>query len=290
MKYAFVKAHSNDWPVRWLCRLLDVHQSGYYAWRQRSKSPRTRANERLTGLIKQFRLESGGVYGYRKILADLREVGERCGINRVHRLMRIAGLKAQVSYPKPRQRSGRPHVVVPNRLQQQFTTTQPNETWVTDITHIKTHEGWLYLGVVVDLFSRSVVGWSMQSRITKELVLDALLMTVWRRKPKSTVTVHLDQGSQYTSHDWQRFLKQHDLEGSMSRRGNCHDNAVAESFFRLLKRERIKRHIYPDREAARADVFNYIEMFYNSKRRHGFNDQLSPVEYEKRFIERLVSA
>ncbi len=289
MKYAFVKAHSSDWPVRWLCRYLDVHPSGYYAWQWQPKSARAKANERITGLIKQFWLESGGVYGYRKIHADLREVGEHVGQNRVYRLMRAAGLKAQVGYRKPRQRSGRPHIVAPNRLQQQFTTTQPNETWVTDITHIKTHEGWLYLGVVVDLFSRRVVGWSMQSRITKELVLDALLMAVWRRKPKSTVTVHSDQGSQYTSHDWQAFLQQHGLEGSMSRRGNCHDNAVAESFFQLLKRERIKRHIYPDRETARADVFNYIEMFYNSKRRHSFNDQLSPVEYEKRFSERLVS-
>lgn len=147
----------------------------------------------------------------------------------------------------------------------------------------------MYLGVIVDLFSRRVVGWSMQSRITKELVLDALLMAVWRRKPQRQVMVHSDQGSQYTSHDWDAFLRKHDLEGSMSRRGNCHDNAVAESFFQLLKRERIKRHIYPDRETARADVFNYIEMFYNSKRRHSFNDQLSPVEYENRFSERLGS-
>ncbi len=197
--------------------------------------------------------------------------------------------RAQVGYRKPRHRSGPAHVVVPNRLQQQFTTQTPNETWVTDITYIRTHEGWLYLAVVVDLFSRRVVGWSMHSRITRDLVLDALLMAVWRRKPTTEVTVHSDQGSQYTSEDWQSFLTSHGLEGSMSRRGNCYDNAVAESFFQLLKRERIRRHVYPTREAARSDVFNYIEMFYNSKRRHGFNDQLSPVEYEKRFTERLVS-
>ena len=243
----------------------------------------------MTGLIKQFWLESGGVYDYRKIHADLREVGEHCGQNRVYRLMRAAGLKAQVGYRKPRQRSGPPHVVAPNRLKQQFTTAQPDATWVTDITYIKTHEGWLYLAIVVDLFSRKVVGWSMQTRITKERVLNALLMAVWRRKPKTTVTVHSDQGSQYTSHDWQAFLKNHGLEGSMSRRGNCHDNAVAESFFQLLKRERIKRQVYATREDARADVFNYIEMFYNPKRRHGFNNQLSPVEHERQFTERLVS-
>jgi putative transposase len=150
-------------------------------------------------------------------------------------------------------------------------------------------EGWLYLAVILDLFSRRVIGWSMQARIKKELVLDALLMAVWRRKPTSSVTVHTDQGSQYTSHDWQNFLKAHNLEASLSRRGNCHDNAVAESFFQLLKRERIKRHIYSTRDDARSDIVDYIEMFYNSKRRHGFNDLLSPVEYENRFSERLVS-
>ena len=236
---------------------------------------------RLTGLIKQFWLESGGVYGYRKIYSDLREHGERCGENRVYRLMHLAGLKAQVGYRKPRQRGGPPHVVVPNQLNRQFTTEQPNESWVTDITYIKTHEGWLYLAVVLDLFSRKVVGWSMRSRITKELVLDALLMAVWRRKPTSNVTVHSDQGSQYTSHDWQSFLKNHGLEASMSRRGNCHDNAVAESFFNLLKRERIRRRAYKTRAEARQDVFDYIEMFYNPTRKHLRNGMLSPVEFER---------
>ncbi|MEL6303007.1 MAG: IS3 family transposase, partial [Pseudomonadota bacterium] len=153
----------------------------------------------------------------------------------------------------------------------------------------KTHEGWLYLAVVVDLYSRRVVGWSLQQRIKKELVLDALLMAVWRRKPRSTVTVHSDQGSQYTSHDWQHFLQANNMQASMSRRGNCHDNAVAESFFQLLKRERIKRHVYSTRDQARADVVDYIEMFYNSKRRHSFNNLLSPVEYENRFEKRLIS-
>ncbi len=158
-----------------------------------------------------------------------------------------------------------------------------------DITYIKTHEGWLYLAVVVDLFSRRVIGWSMKSRITKELVLDALLMAVWRRSPKAKVPVHSEQGIQYTSHDWDAFLSQHGLQGSMSRRGNCHDNAVAESFFLLLKRERIKRKVYSTREDARTDIFEYIEMFYNAKRRHGSNNQLSPVEYEKQYDRELIS-
>jgi len=253
------------------------------------RSARAIVNDRITGLIKQFWLESGGIYGYRKIHSDLREIGEKCSKNRVHRLMREAGLRAQVGYRRPRTRSGLASVLAPNRLQQNFKVDRPNEAWVSDITHIRTHEGWLYLAVVIDLYSRRVVGWSMQSRITKELVLNALLMAVWRRKPGASVIVHSDQGSQYTSHDWQAFLKAHDLQASMSRRGNCHDNAVAESFFQLLKRERVKRHIYSTRIDARADLVDYIEMFYNSKRRHGFNDLLSPVEYEKRFTERLVS-
>ncbi len=160
---------------------------------------------------------------------------------------------------------------------------------VTDITYIRTHEGWLYLAVVVDLFSRKIIGWSMQSRMTKDIVLNALLMAVWRRNPQKQVLVHSDQGSQYTSHEWQSFLKSHSLEGSMSRRGNCHDNAVAESFFQLLKRERIKKKIYGTREEARSDIFDYIEMFYNSKRRHGSSDQMSPTEYENQYYQRLGS-
>ena len=289
MRYAFIRNYSGLWPIRWLCDLLDVHPSGYYAWRQQPMSRRQKTDDRLTGLIKQFWLESGGVYRYRKIHEDLREYGEWCGPNKAHRLMRLAGLKAQVSYRKPRHRGGAAHIVVPNRLQRRFATMAPDDTWVTDITHIRIHEGWLYLAVVVDLFSRKVVGWSMQSKITKELVLNALLMAVWRRNPKSKVMVHSDQGSQYTSHDWQSFLKDNNLKGSMSRRGNCHDNAVAESFFQLLKRERIKRKTYTTREDARTDVFDYIEMFYNARRRHGFNNQLSPVEYEKQYKMRLES-
>lgn len=179
------------------------------------------------------------------------------------------------------------NVVTPNVLQRQFHPEAPNESWVTDITHIRTHEGWLYLAVVVDLFSRRVSGWSMQPRITKELLLDALLRALWRRNPKSQVLVHSDQGSQYSSHDWSAFLKAHGLQGSMSRRGNCHDNAVAESFFQLLKRERIRRNIYPTRNKARNDIFDYIELFYNVRRRHGFTGQHSPVEYEQRYRMRL---
>ncbi|EAB1739403.1 IS3 family transposase, partial [Salmonella enterica] len=289
LRYAFIRDNNCCWPVRLLCRVLDVHPSGFYAWLQQPHSQRHQTDLRLTGQIKQFWLESGCVYGYRKIHLDLRDSGQQCGVNRVWRLMKRVGIKAQVGYRSPRARKGEASIVSPNRLQRQFNPDAPDERWVTDITYIRTHEGWLYLAVVVDLFSRKIIGWSMQSRMTKDIVLNALLMAVWRRNPQKQVLVHSDQGSQYTSHEWQSFLKSHGLEGSMSRRGNCHDNAVAESFFQLLKRERIKKKIYGTREEARSDIFDYIEMFYNSKRRHGSSDQMSPTEYENQYYQRLGS-
>ncbi|HIH9016584.1 MULTISPECIES: IS3 family transposase [Enterobacteriaceae] len=289
LRYAFIRDNTCCWPVRLLCRVLDVHPSGFYAWLQQPHSQRHQADLRLTGQIKQFWLESGCVYGYRKIHLDLRDSGQQCGVNRVWRLMKRVGIKAQVGYRSPRARKGEASIVSPNRLQRQFNPDAPDKRWVTDITYIRTHEGWLYLAVVVDLFSRKIIGWSMQSRMTKDIVLNALLMAVWRRNPQKQVLVHSDQGSQYTSHEWQSFLKSHGLEGSMSRRGNCHDNAVAESFFQLLKRERIKKKIYATREEARSDIFDYIEMFYNSKRRHGSSDQMSPTEYENQYYQRLGS-
>ncbi|HCD6221607.1 TPA: IS3 family transposase [Enterobacter hormaechei] len=289
LRYAFIRDNSRCWPVRLLCRVLDVHPSGFYAWFKQPYSQRHQVDLRLTGQIKQFWLESGCVYGYRKIHLDLRDSGQQCGVNRVWRLMNRAGIKAQVGYRSPRARKGEASIVSPNRLQRQFNPDAPDKRWVTDITYVRTHEGWLYLAVVVDLFSRKIIGWSMQSRMTKDIVLNALLMAVWRRNPQKQVLVHSDQGSQYTSHEWQSFLKAHGLEGSMSRRGNCHDNAVAESFFQLLKRERIKKKIYGTREEARSDIFDYIEMFYNSKRRHGSSNQMSPTEYEKQYYQRLGS-
>jgi len=213
----------------------------------------------------------------------LKEHGETIGINRVHRLMRKSHLKAQVGYRKSGYRASSAHRATLHLLQREFTINQPDRTWVSDITYIRTHEGWLYLAVVIDLFSRRVVGWSMDSRMTKELVLNALLMALWRRNPKDKVTAHSDQGSQYTSHEWSAFLKNYRLEGSMNRRSNCYDNAVAESFFHLLKRERIKRKVYSSRDKARLDVFDYTEVFYNPKCRHGYTNQLSPVAYENQY-------
>lgn len=161
----------------------------------------------------------------------------------------------------------------------------PNKVWVTDITYIRTYEGWLFLAAVMDLYSRQIVGWATASTMTSDLVLQALMAAAWRRKPGPGVLVHSDQGCQFTSNDWQSFLKAHRMVPSMSRRGNCHDNAVAESFFSVLKKERIKRRIYPTRATAASDVFDYIEMFYNPIRRHGSAGGMSPVEFEKRYAQ-----
>ena len=202
--------------------------------------------------------------------------------NRVARLARQANIKAQIGYKRrPGSYGGRPSVIVDNTLDRQFDVEEPDKVWVTDITYIRTLEGFAYLAVVIDLYSRRVVGWSMQSRQTTDVVLQALLMAVWRRKPKNRVLIHSDQGSQFTSMDWASFLKAHNLEHSMSRRGNCHDNAVAESFFNLLKRERVRRRTYSSRAEARQDVFDYIEMFYNPRRKHTKNGMLSPVDFER---------
>jgi len=282
VRYAFIKAHRSLFLIRSMCRVLRVHHSGFYAWLKSPLSRRGKDDRRLTGLIKQSWLESGCVYGYRKIHDDLRSLGEHCCPNRVARLTRLSGIKAQIGYKKkPGSYGGKPAVVATNQLKQSFDILEPDQVWVTDITYIKTYGGWLYLAVIIDLYSRRVIGWSMQSRMQMDLVLSALLMAVWRRKPTSTVIIHSDQGSQFTSLEWQTFLKTHNLEASMSRRGNCYDNAVAESFFHLLKSERIRRKIYATRENARQDIFNYIELFYNPKRKHGKNGMLSPIDYER---------
>ena len=195
--------------------------------------------------------------------------------------MRQAQLRSVRGYKRPRYRVGLPATAAPNRLQREFTVTLPNQVWVTDITYILTHEGWLYLTAVIDLYSRMVVGWSMNSSMATELVLDALTMAVWRRRPTGPVMIHSDQGSQFGSDDFARWCKDNQLVPSMSRRGNRWDNAVAESFFSSLKNERIKRQIYATRQDAKSDVFDYIEGFYNRIRRHSHLDQLSPLAFEQ---------
>lgn len=273
-----------------MCRVLEVQRSGFYAWLKQPKSLRTQEDDRLLGKIKQFWIESGFAYGYRNITKNLKEDGEGCGPNRVHRIMKMAGIRSQRGYKRhPGFKGGGISHVAPNTLDRQFDADEPNKVWVTDFTYIRTYEGWLYLTVVIDLFSRQVVGWSMKHNPRADLVIDALLMAIWRRRPTQRVLIHSDQGVQYTCRDWRSFLEDHNLEASMSRRGNCHDNAVAESFFSLLKTERIKRKIYKTRNGARADAFNYIELYYNPNRRHGNNGGLSPLAYENRYFEKLSS-
>ncbi len=271
-----------------MCRLLRVHHSGYYQWIKQPESARALENKRLTALIQESWLESGGIYGSPRIYQDLREAGETCSVNRVARLMNCARLKALRGYKAPRHRAGKPAVAAKNQLNREFNYAEPNKAWVTDITYIRTYEGFLYLAVILDLHSRRVIGWSMKASMAKEIVIDALMMAIWRRNPKQPVIIHSDQGSQFSSDEWNRFLSAHNLSASMSRRGNCWDNAVAESFFSSLKKERIKRRIYSTREEARSDIFDYIEVFYNRQRRHSHLGQLSPADYEEK--ERLNEA
>jgi len=267
---------------------MSVHPSGFYAWLKQPLSQRAKEDIRLLGQIKQFWMESGFIYGYRNITKDMKEHGEACGKNRVYRIMREAKIKSQRGYKRhPGFKGGAVSLVAPNTLDREFSVDEPNKVWVTDFTYIRTYEGWLYLTIVLDLFSRQIVGWSMKSNPKADLVIDALLMALWRRKPKAKVLIHSDQGVQYTCSDWRKFVLDNNLELSMSRRGNCHDNAVAESFFSLLKGERIRRKIYKTRNEARSDVFNYIEFFYNPTRRHGYNDGVSPIDFEKQYYEKL---
>ncbi len=264
-----------------MCRVLDVARAGFYAWLHNPVSARDKDNQRLLTLIRDSYSLSGGVYGYRRVHGDLHEIGETCGKNRVGRIMQLNRIKAVRGYKAPRRIAGRPSVVATNRVQRQFTVVRANQVWVTDITYIRTWQGWLYLAVVIDLFARNVVGWSMKPTLSRELALDALMMAVWRRKPDGEVIVHSDQGSQYGSDDWQRFCRANNLVPSMSRRGNCWDNAVAESFFSSLKKERIRKRIYKTRDLARADIFDYIEVFYNRARRHSHLGGVSPEAFEQ---------
>ncbi|MEJ0232923.1 IS3 family transposase [Klebsiella michiganensis] len=281
LKYRFINEHRTVWGVMTMCRVLCVARAGFYAWLHNPVSARDKDNQRLLTLIRDSYSLSGGVYGYRRVHGGLNEIGEICGKNRVGRIMQLNRIKAVRGYKAPRRIAGRPSVVAPNRVQRQFTVVRANQVWVTDITYIRTWQGWLYLAVVIDLFARNVVGWSMKPTLSRELALDALMMAVWRRKPDSEVIVHSDQGSQYGSDDWLRFCRANNLAPSMSRRGNCWDNAVAESFFSSLKKERIRKRIYKTRDLARADIFDYIEVFYNRARRHSHLGGVSPEAFEQ---------
>ena len=261
------------------CRLLNVSRSGYYAAKTTTKRQKICV---ASVHLKAAFAQSQQTFGSRRLRTEMHKKGIRIGRYKIRRLMREARL-VPVWKRKFVNTTDSTHTlpVADNLLNRQFNPEHPNQAWAADITYIRTHEGFAYLAVVLDLFSRRVVGWAMQGRQTTNVVLQALLAAVWRRKPKNRVLVHSDQGSQFTSMEWASFLKHHNLEPSMSRRGNCHDNAVAESFFNLLKRERIRRKVYRTRAEARQDVFDYIEMFYNPTRKHARNGMLSPVEFER---------
>lgn len=277
--YEFIKTQGGEHSIRRLCRLLGVAPSGYYKWLLQPISRHAEEDARLLRLIRASFLASQGVYGAPRVFLDLREAGETCSKHRVARLMREAKLRALHGYRTRRWTVGKPSVLIPNLLQRQFTVTKPNHAWVTDITYIRTWQGWLYLAVVMDLFSRLIVGWAATPTIHRELVLNATLMAVRRRRPRGTL-IHSDQGTQFGCDAWRRFCRSNRLEPSMSRKGNCYDNAVAESFFSSLKKERIKKQIYKNRELAIADIADYIDTFYNRARRHSHLGGLSPEQFE----------
>ena len=277
--YELIKAHHGTFSVHAACRLLAVAPSGYYAWLQQPLSHRAQEDARLLRLIRASFAASQGIYGAPRVFLDLREAGETCSKHRVARLMREHQLRAVHGYRTHRWSVSKPAVLIPNLLQRQFTVSHPNKAWATDITYIRTWQGWLYLAVVMDLFSRKIVGWAARPTIHRELVLDAGLMAVRRRRPRGTL-IHSDQGTQYGSDAWRRYCRSRRLEPSMSRKGNCWDNAVAESFFGTLKKERVKKQIYRTRELALADGADDSDALYNRARRHSHLGGVSPEQFE----------
>lgn len=277
--YEFIKKNRRQFSVQMMCRVLGVAPSGYYLWLQQPLSNRAQEDTRLLRLIRASFVASQGIYGAPRVFLDLREAGETCSKHRVARLMRENRLRALHGYRTRRWSVGKPAVLIPNLLQRRFTVGRPNRAWVTDITYVRTWEGWLYLAVVMDLFSRKIVGWAARPTIHRELVLDAVLMAVRARRPRGTL-IHSDQGTQYGSDAWRRFCRSHRLEPSMSRKGNCWDNAVAEAFFGSLKKELIKKQIYKSRDVATAAITDYIETFYNRSRRHSHLGGISPEQFE----------
>lgn len=283
MRYARIDRRRSHYPIRLMCRLLKVSSSGYYAWRVRPQSRRARYSGELTRAIRRVHADSDGTYGSPRIHAELKAQGMRCGRAKVARLMHITGLKG---CPKRRFRA-RSKVSLErarNLLDQDFSALKANQRWASDITFIWTGQGWLYLAVVMDLYSRRIVGWSMSRRNNRHVAVDALNMALGQRHIEDDLIHHSDRGIQYISDDFQALLKQHGIACSLSGTGSCYDNAVVESFFASLKRERTRRRKYRTRDEARADVFDYIERFYNRQRRHGYVGNISPMEFEERTL------
>jgi transposase InsO family protein len=264
-----------------MCKLLNVSRSGYYAWRNRPESRRSRQNRALEDKIRVLHKASHCIYGSPRVHRDLVEAGVRCGKNRVARIMRNAGIRSRTKKKfKATTNSKHNFPVAPNLLKQNFTVQSSDQVWVGDITYVLTDEGWLYLAVLLDLYNREVVGWAASARMTRQLTIDALTMALGKRDPGQGLLHHTDRGSQYASTDYQKILKEHEIVCSMSRKGNCYDNAVAESFFARLKSEWVNHQRYLSRFEAIQSLFYYIEIFYNRKRRHSSIDYVTPQEYE----------
>ena len=284
MKYAFIRAQQNKHKVQRMCEVLEVSASGYYDWADRPESARVRENRRLVTRIRDFHQASKAVYGSPRIHEDLLESGERVGVNRVARLMRQAGIQSKVARKFAITTDSKHNLpAAPDRLKRQFQTDLPDQAWVSDTTFIPTRQGWLFLAVILDLYSRQIIGWAMGNQNNSQLVSDALTMAIWRRGQAKDVIVHSDRGATYASSNYQKLLDRHQLICSMSRKGECLDNAVAESFFSSLKTELVDHEDYRTREEAKQSLFEYIEIFYNRRRRHSYLGYISPVEFERRY-------
>jgi len=285
MKFQFIADHQQDFPVRRMCRVLGVSASGFYAWRQRRPSARKMANDKLLSQIKQIHTESRGTYGSPRVHAALVQQGVSCGLHRLARLMQQHGLRAKGKRRYKRTtNAAHAYPIAPNVLNREFTAQAPNQKWVGDITYIPTGEGWLYLAAVMDLYSRRVVGWAMADHMKQNLTVTALSMALSRCRPKPGLLHHTDRGSQYAATQYQALLHQHHIQVSMSRSGNCYDNAPMESFFATLKAELGHYGWYRTRRQARAEIFEYIEVFYNRYRRHSSLGYLSPLQFEQKTI------
>jgi len=276
-----MQQHETEFPISVMCDVLSVSRSGYYAWRHKPASKRKQANAKLLKDIRSAHRNSREAYGSPRIYQALKEQGIPCSESRVARLMREDGLRAKMKRRfKATTNSKHDLPIAPNLLQRDFSPAEPNQVYAGDITYIWTTEGWLYLAVVIDLFSRSVVGWAMDKRMTRQLVMDALTMAVRRRRPPSGLIFHSDRGSQYASADFQTLLAKHGMLCSMSRKGDCWDNAPVESFFGSLKQELVFHKRYPTRFHARQSIFDYIERFYNRSRLHSTLGYKSPANFE----------
>jgi putative transposase len=283
MRYRAIQEHDRRYPIRLMCRALTVSPAGYYAWAGRPESDRSVHNRVLLSAIRVIHRESRETYGSPSIWDALVKRGHGVGENRIARLMRVEGIQAKtVKKWRATTQSNHRLPVAENTLDRQFTVEHPNRVWAGDITYVWTMEGWLYLAVVLDLYSRTVIGWAMGHRLTVDLAEHALTMALANRKPKAGLLHHSDRGSQYAATAYQQLLTTHGMTGSMSRRGNCWDNACVESFFGTLKRELIYHRQYRTRDEATQDIFEYIEVFYNRLRRHSTLGYDSPAEFEAR--------